>query len=186
MTKKSCLDLDGKLEFCWPKIFRPCGESTLDKEPFDIWWNRNRRLLSHLPADLCEQWVYRHWAHSPFGFLPLDTLQWKREKWEGAALLSKVYRAWGGDLSPQFDYDTFQRQGGDDRHQTAIALDAGTWDYPMVVLSTPYGVRNSGKEHLGVRFVIVEGHQRHRYLNALHFLGRPPTGPHEVIILHTA
>lgn len=55
----------------------------------------------------------------------------------------------------------------------------------MVLLSTPNGVIDAGEMRLAVRLVIVEGHQRHRYLNALHALGRPPAGLHEVIILST-
>lgn len=55
----------------------------------------------------------------------------------------------------------------------------------MVLLSTPFGVIDGGEALPDVLFVIVEGHQRHRYLNALHALGRAPAGPHETIILST-
>lgn len=101
----------------------------------------------------------------------------------GEALLARVYRAWGGELDARFDYEVFQSRGGDDRHATAKALDDGTWDYPLVVLATPHGVQNEGDIHGAVRLVIVEGHQRHRYLAALHALGRPPVGPHEIYII---
>ena len=175
--------IDQKYGCCWPDVLKPIGEGTLGKEAFAQWWARNRRNLPGLPADLCEQWIFRHWTNSPFTFLPLDSLIVEREQWEGDDLLKSIYRAFGGELSPQFDYETFQRQGGDDRHQTAKALDTGTWDYPMVLLSTPAGVMDSDDPHPHVRYVIVEGHQRHRYLNALHALGNPPTGPHEVLIL---
>ena len=107
----------------------------------------------------------------------------ERRMFEGAELLASVHRAYGGDLHPRFDYETFQRRGGNDRHQTALALDSGTWDYPMVVLSTPNGVKNFEQILPEVRLVVVEGHQRHRYLNAIHSLGIPPVGPHEVLIL---
>lgn len=179
------LNLDHVPPSVWPKALRPIGESTLDKEPFEPWWARNRQVLKHLPEDLCEQWIYRHWTHSPFSFLPIEDLTWERRHWDGAQLLASLHRAWGGELHPQFDYDTFQRRGGADRHATAIALDHGTWDYPMVLLSTPCGVVDGGEVLPDVRLVIVEGHQRHRYLNALHALGRPPAGPHETIILST-
>lgn len=99
------------------------------------------------------------------------------------ALLARVYRAWGGELHARFDYEVFQRRGGDDRHATAKVLDGGTWDYPLVVLETPHGVRNEGEIHDEVRWVIVEEHQRHRYLAALHALGRTPAGPHAMYII---
>lgn len=100
-------------------------------------------------------------------------------------MLDSIFRAWGGELHPQFDYDAFQGNGGSDRTATAVALDGGTWDFPMVLLSTPSGVVNEGVERPKVRLVVVEGHQRHRYLNALHALGKGPAGPHETIILHS-
>jgi hypothetical protein len=178
-------DLDHVPPTVWPDALRPIGEATHAKEPFQAWWARNQEILAHLPKDLCEQWVYHHWTHSPFSFLPLDGLTWERRLWNGDTLLAVIHRAWGGELHPQFDFDTFQRRGGADRHPTAVALDHGTWDYPMVLLSAPCGVIDGGELLPDVRLVIVEGHQRHRYLNALHVLGRAPPGPHETIILST-
>jgi hypothetical protein len=178
-------DLDHAPPAAWPDALRPIGEATHAKEPFGTWWARHQKVLAHLPEDLCEQWIYRHWTHSPFSFLPLDDLACERRLWSGEGLIASIHRAWGGELHPQFDYDTFQRRGGADRHATALALDQGTWDYPMVLLSTPSGVIDGGNVLPNVRLVIVEGHQRHRYLNALHVLGRAPAGPHETIILST-
>lgn len=181
-------DLDQLPATAWASDLRPIGEGTAEKESFESWWERCRSRLSHLPTDLAEQWVYRHWLHSPFAFLPLNTLRWERRTWDGATLLGSIFRAWGGGrdvLDPEFDYDAFQGQGGNDRLATARALDSGTWDYPMILLSTPNGVVDLGMPYPDVRLVIVEGHQRHRYLNALHALGRPPVGPHETIMLHS-
>ena len=53
----------------------------------------------------------------------------------------------------------------------------------MILLNTPNGIEDGGEQKADVRFVIVEGHQRHRYLNALHALGNPPKGPHKVFIV---
>lgn len=178
-------DLDLHRETSWPTGLKPIGEGGYidEKETFEAWWERHKATLHNLPPDLCEQWIYKHWEHSFFSFIPLDTLTFTRERWDGDRLLSSIYRASGDGLDPEYDYEVFQRDGGEDRHQTAKALDNGTWDYPMVLLSTPYGVVNMGEERRDVRLVIVEGHQRHRYLNALHKRGTPPEGPHEVIII---
>ena len=178
-------DLDHVGPPAWPERLKPVGEGdgTFNKQTFSDWWQSHGAELSHLPADLCEQWIHRHWMHSPFTFLPLDTLEYRRLTWSGEEVLSRAYRAWGGELHPQFDYETFQRRGGEDRHQTARAIDDGTWDFPMVLLSTPNGVIDGGEERPQVRYVIVEGHQRHRYLNALHELGKAPAGPHEVLVI---
>lgn len=178
-------DLDHVGPAAWPEHLKPRGEGdgTFNKQSFENWWQCHSAELAHLPPDLLEQWVHRHWMHSPFTFLPLDTLKCQRQSWSGEEVLGRVHRAWGGELHPQSDYDTFQRQGGDTRLRTARSLDGGTWDFPMVVLSTPNGVIDGGELRAGVRFVILEGHQRHRYLNALHYLGRPPAGPHEVLVI---
>jgi hypothetical protein len=176
-------NLDCPGDFAWPIHLEPLNRDSVYKESFQDWWERVKSELSHLAPDLCEQWIYRHWTNSPFTFLPLNTLNWERKSWDGKILLSSIYRAWGGELHPQFDYDTFQRKGGNNRHPTALALDQGTWDYPMILLSTPNGVVDNGHILTDVRFVIVEGHQRHRYLNALHVLGRPPSGPHDTICI---
>ncbi len=181
--KSPAFNLSQFRESCWPTELRPIGESSSDKESFESWWTRSQSHLSHLPSDLCEQWIYRHWTHSRFDFLPLASLSWERQSRRGEELLRSVYRVGGNDLHPQHDYETFHRRGGEQRHPTAHALDSGTWDFPMVLLSTPHGVVDLGKTHLEVRLVVIEGHQRHRYLNALHELGKPPKGPHEIIVL---
>ena len=183
MPREAAFDLTRAYESQWPIELRPVGEGTIEKEAFGEWWIRHSDRLAHLPPDLCEQWIHRHWMYSPFKFLPLETLQWERQKWEGDKLLSAIYRSLGGELNPKYDYKVFQRKGGENHHPTALALDAGTWDYPMILLSTPNGIIESGYLKADVRLVIVEGHQRHRYLNALHFLDQQPDGPHEVIII---
>ena len=59
-----------------------------------------------------------------------------------------------------------------DKHPTARALDLGAWDYPIIVLETPSGIRNRREDLPDVRLMLVEGHQRHRYLAARHRLGK--------------
>lgn len=181
---KSLLNLDVHRASAWPQRLRPReDEDALFKEDFSDWWRRNYPSIAHLPQDLCEQWIYKHWEHSPFSWVPIEDLTYSRQSWSGQEVLKRAYRAFGGELDPEYDYKTFQRKGGEDRTPTALALDEGTWDYPLVLLSTPTGVRDLGEDRPLVRFVIVEGHQRHRYLNALHALDKPPTGPHAVIVL---
>ncbi len=169
----------------WPNEFRPVGESSLDKESFEAWWARNRERLRHLHEQIAEQWIYRHWTYSHFSFLPLDALSWRLETWESADIVREVVR-YGHErtpYSPEFDYQTFQRGGGSDRHPTARALDGGTWDYPIIVLETPDGFIDAGRDLPDARFVLVEGHQRMRYLNALLRRGHTPLGPHQLFVL---
>jgi len=151
-------DLDISRNTVWPTHLMPHGEGErFDKEPFNHWWSRVKGELGHLPATLCEQWIYRHWLASPFRFLPHDSLAWPSVTPSSEALLARVYRAWGGELDARFDYDVFQHCGGDDRRTAAKALDDGRRDYPLVVLATPHGIQNEGDIHYAVRWVIVEG-----------------------------
>ncbi|MGZ3250311.1 MAG: hypothetical protein ACXWIW_11855, partial [Croceibacterium sp.] len=74
-------DLDHVPASTWPTELRPEGDGTWQREDFQHWWKRVGPLISHLPPDLCEQWIYRHWGHTSFNFLPLDSLCWRREIW---------------------------------------------------------------------------------------------------------
>jgi hypothetical protein len=147
----------------WPEDLRPVGEGSHEKEPFELWWARHSARLRRLHMQIAEQWIYRHWTYSHFSFLPLDALSWRLEAWESATIIRDVVR-YGHDRTPynvEFDYKTFQRCGGDDRHATARALDDGTWDYPIVVLETPDGFVDAGRDRPDGRFVLIEGAPTH-------------------------
>jgi hypothetical protein len=175
------LDLTFHHDSVWPDDLIPVGEGSIDKEDFETWWTRNKHRLTNLDPLIAEQWVHRHWTHSRFDFLPLETITWDLVEMDGDEILQTVRREYAGPLVPQFDYDVFQGQG--DKLATARALDEGTWDYPIIVLRTPSGMRGYDGDFPDVRLLLVEGHQRHRYLNALHALGKPPRGPHKVFVI---
>lgn len=174
----------------WPLHLRPIGDESLDKEPFVAWWNRNEGELGHLHQQLAEQWVYRHWNTTEFGFLPLETLSWELRELKGAEILANVRREISKRLDPEWDYDQFQDAHGLGKTETAQDMDRGTWEYPIIALSTPSGWITTSEKHPhdpielpDERLMLLEGHQRHRYLNALHWRGTPPEGPHQVFIV---
>lgn len=49
----------------------------------------------------------------------------------------------------------------------AVALDQGEWDYAPPVLCTPNGFIDTLGTVIDANYLIVEGHSRRRYLNAL-------------------
>jgi hypothetical protein len=59
----------------------------------------------------------------------------------------------------------------------------GTWDYPIVVMETPDGISGWGQSWPDLRFLLIEGHSRFRYLNALHHRGEG-NSTHELFILN--
>jgi hypothetical protein len=155
----------------WPDELRPEGHDTLQKEGFARWWARVGPQLANLHPTLCEQWLHRHWKQSPAAFLSLDRLTWRLERMTTAAIVEQVHREWAKVLDPEFDYKTFHGDGSG-KHPTARALDLGAWDYPIIVLETPEGIRNRREKLPDVRLMLIEGHQRHRYLAARYRLGK--------------
>jgi hypothetical protein len=37
--------------------------------PFMEWWSQTKTHFSHVPENVAEQWLHRHWNGSPFGYL---------------------------------------------------------------------------------------------------------------------
>jgi len=169
----------------WPAALTPINEGEFNKENFGEWWNRHEDTLKHLHSLICEQWIHRHWTHSPFAFLPLDDLSWHVEKMTPHEVFDLVHREFAQTLNPDFDLGVFQKPPLGEKLPTAAAIDEGTWDFPIVTLRVPNGIIGLKGEFPDVRLVLVEGHQRHRYLHALHAFGKAPNGPHDVFILES-
>lgn len=167
----------------WPVHLRPKGEGTGHQEAFSPWWERHKEELNHLHPQLAEQWIYRHWGGTEFTFLPIESLKWELVAMAGEEILSSIRREISRCLEPDFDYDQFQGDLGFEKSPTAVELDEGTWPFPIVALSTPSGWRARHADLPDERLMLVEGHQRHRYLNALHHKGLAPPGPHDVFII---
>lgn len=169
----------------WPEHLKPEGEGSIHKESFEPWWARHAPELAHIHPQLAEQWIHRHWGDTEFDFLPLETLAWELVTLSGEEILASVTREVARNLDPEFDYEQFQGMQGFPKAQTAIELDEGSWRLPIVTLSTPSGWLARRGPLPGERLMLLEGHQRHRYLNALHALAMPPKGPHQMFIVQS-
>ncbi len=186
------LDLRAVGPRVWPKHLQPLHDDSFHKEAFANWWERNQGEIGHLHPLLAEQWIYRHWRYTEFAFLPLGSLEWDLLEMTGNEILEKVRREISKQLDPDFDYEQFQGGDGWGKTETARDLDRGTWTYPIIALSTPSGWITQNAEHphdavelTDERLMLLEGHQRHRYLNALHHRGTPPAGPHQVFVVRS-
>lgn len=173
------VDVRGFHDLTWDENLRPVGESTFEKETFEDWWHRNGKALAHLHPIIAEQWIYRHWTHSPYCSLPLARLDWRRETWLTERLLDELGKPHREHWQPEWDYGVFH--GNDSEPGTTMDA-TGTWDYPVVILETPHGALTIFGEEPDVRFWLIEGHQRLRYLNTLHHRGECAS-QHDVFVL---
>jgi hypothetical protein len=173
-------DTSGSTATAWDEALKPDGYGTSQHEPFETWRKRNHLILAHLHPKIVEQWVYKHWTRSPYRHLPLSQLSWRQEAWATERILSKVFiREAFGPLEPSCDYKAFHGK----KREPGLTMDTtGTWNYPIVVLKTPNGVKDDWKTLPGVRYCLIEGHQRMRYLNALN-VRRECASEHSVFVL---
>lgn len=155
-------------EEIWPECLMQVGYGghLYELESYDDWYERTAVQLNHLHPEICEQWIFRHWIHSPFSFIPLDGLTWVEERWSPAKFLNLVGILGSDPFAPDFDFEVFQGYEGD-RLPTALALDNGEWDYAPILIETPNGFINEVGQKSPEPYLLIEGHQRRRYLNAL-------------------
>ncbi len=149
----------------WQKELCPIGHESFRKESFDDYWLRNRDHFHGLPADLVEQWVFRYFCKHPHSYIPLSSLTYSRQKMTPADFMRLVKSATDNCLDPEWDYEVFHKCPGG--HPTSDALDRGRWDYPPILLSVPNGFHDGLKSWPDAKYILIEGHQRRRYLNAL-------------------
>lgn len=174
------IDVRSRYELAWDPALEPQGQDTFDKEPFTTWWARNHAALANLHPSVAEQWVYRHWRHSPFCHLPLERLACRLETWTTERILREVGWGWpDSDDHPEFNYGTFHGKS----FEPGMTMDAtGTWNIPPIVLAAPDGLLTDEGERSDLRFWLIEGHQRRRYLHALAHRGKA-AGEHDVLVL---
>lgn len=164
----------------FPIELRPIGEDTWEKETFEQWWSRCAKLLPNLHPQIAEQWVFRHYSHSPYSALPVQRLAWQLEEWTPQQVVDRAFIP-GGEFNPEFDYGVFAGRDGTRTGRPFLAH--GTWDYPILTLRTPDGVRSAGREYPDCHYLLVEGHQRMRMINAMYALGKELMPVHRVFVL---
>jgi hypothetical protein len=172
-------DLDHDLR--WDRRLEPAGVGTLEVESFELWWPRAKRLIDNLHPLIAEQWVHRHWKLSPYCYLPIERLKWREEHWNVASISQVWVRPSFGFDNPERDFAHFHSARFENVQPYKSLNSTGTWDFPIVVIETPAGIRSNGKI-IKAAFCLIEGHQRRRFLMAWH--GRAPVADnHSVFVL---
>jgi len=177
------IDLQTGKDLAWDSDLQPRNWGsgrTSDVETFPNWWARVGSRLSNLEPRIAEQWVYRHWRFSLYRHLPLEGIQWKLEEWKTTDILKQCVESPECDLD---DPDNALEQISCYPGEPARTMDAtGTWNIPIIIMHTPDGVLANNGVRDEVRYWLIEGHTRVRYLNALHVIGQE-SGIHQVFVL---
>lgn len=168
----------------WDESLRPDLDCDGDKVSEVEWLERTAPSLGHLDARVSLQWIYRHWGMSPYQSLPLPRLSCVLETWTTQRILHEVgWRLPEWDRQPEAYLEHFQGRA----FEPFRSMDAiGTWDIPPIILATPSGIRTEKGEFPHVRYWLIEGHLRRRYLGALASSekgGGHPHARHEIFVL---
>lgn len=163
----------------WDPAWAPIEINSV-KESFGEWWARVGADFDNLDPRILEQWVHRHWHETTYNALPLQSLLYDIQRWPTQRILDHIFSAFGNESCAQSDYRRMTHDGG----QTCTPFQtSGSWDYPILVLATPNGVDTWSGEHPDVKYLLIEGHTRVRYLKACAELGVQLSEAHELFVL---
>jgi hypothetical protein len=149
----------------WPaKIAPKVGASDFDKESFVDWYRRIKPLIPHVPENVAEHWLHRHWGYSPYESLPLARLRFSLQTWP----LERFHRVEYGStwkISPNNCNRLYEPEIRSTR-LAQLMLATGTWPAPVIILDNHDG----SLKHRGRRMApwqLIEGHLRLWYLRCL-------------------
>jgi hypothetical protein len=117
-----------------------------------------------VPEEVAQDWLHRHWSHSPFGFLSSNRYQFARVLWDLTKLLDIL--AWPDEWDPG-------KTLCHGRHLLTVDFSLGRYmrarrafPLPIVVLDNRTGALDSDPRRPDTAqfprsHVVVEGHRRH-------------------------
>src|SRR5262245_12542937 len=120
----------------WPSSIAPrIGINELAKEPFPAWHARVGHRIPHVPVNVAEHWIHRHWGHSPYEFLPLGRLRFEAQTWSLGQLRAVGFggRGWSGAWS-EIDLTRLDQPMVKGTPLARMMMTVGTWPEPVIVL----------------------------------------------------
>ena len=153
----------------WPKHLEPVGLGDGNQPPFEEWWGVAASELGHLGREVAEQWPYRHWNHSPYSDIPFNELDVCRVVWAAEQVLERLFVSDRKFVLADYDYGVFyesKNPGEDALEPGRRMLETGTWRTPVLALETPNGFIHREGSFPDQRYLLIEGHCRHRCLNS--------------------
>jgi hypothetical protein len=137
--------------------------------PFMDWWSQTRTYFPHVPENVAEQWLHRHWNGSPFGYLKSANYRFELQDFASS------------QLSEVLSFQSFFAPNVADRiaagRKWAEAADDWQWglpkamvryrDFPapIIILDNSDGhlsrdEANAREEKIPRGLILIEGHQR--------------------------
>lgn len=147
------------------------------KEPFDVFYKKVHRLLPNLPADVLEQWAYRHFSCFMSLFdrgMQIDNFDFSIEKWNIDRIL-QIQDAddfYGHGIGKEIVTNPFSWLMNDMRKH-------GTWPKAIIVYDTLES-RNNGRFPYQKPYHLIEGHRRLLYLRRMYDAEMPINTKHAV------
>lgn len=141
-----------------PEFDKGGGVST----PFNEWWERVHGEFPFVPEDVAEQWLHRHWSHSPYSFLRSRSYRFELTEFDPSDILG----IWN-----------FNSDNGDSTKQTGLyRLSQRFWVRDFMVenkrFPKPIIVLDNQDQHIlslenrpdwleNKPLILVEGHRRY-------------------------
>ena len=136
-----------------------------------------------VPEDVRRYWLYEHWDHSPYGWLPSAGYEFARVNWPANSLIAirSVWCEFAADNSGCIVHGEHLITGSSQGWQYPTALymaQHGDFPAPIIVLDNRNGHLQAGRpptpgySGLPAAYILVEGHRRFNMALYLHSVGR--------------
>lgn len=142
--------------------------------PFADWWQRVHAHFDRVPVNVAEQWLHRHWGHSPYGFLSSSRYDFTSVLWDSERLSDIL--TWVDDWDPKATLQFGLGMLPMDFWLVRYMRQHRTFPEPIVVLDNRDHTLSSESAipagpTFPATFILVEGHRRHAIGLAMHSAG---------------
>lgn len=159
----------------YPKKFAPefddgGGVAT----PFQEWWSSVARAFPNVPGEVAEQWLHRHWGHSPYRYLPSSRYAFEKQAFAPAQI---------AEIQSRFVDWSYEKAIAQGKHINGCDIwlsrqfqQSKQMPIPMVLLDNRDGhldelAEKPSYEVLPHAIIVIEGHRRHALACYFHSRG---------------
>lgn len=146
--------------------------------PFPEWWGRVSRAFPHVPEDVAEQWLHRHWKQSPYGWMRSTDYTFQLIDWKSSRLSDIASGANDWDFANSLQRGRQLIEVCADSWLVRYMLERHNIPRPLIVLDNRLG-SVAREKHLPTHhknvpagFVLIEGHTRFELAASLHSCGK--------------